>query len=147
MTADGRVSCGTTIATVRVVPRDSAAARWLGRYPSCSMTFSTDTRVASRTLPAPLMTRETVPTPKPEAAATSAIVARREVLIVLLSNGPVRWNRFHQCELDHRRSASGMPSIRQEAVKKGNARYSTIFEIGISRMSRAPAAFSAGIAR
>jgi hypothetical protein len=37
---------------------------------------------------APLMTRETVPTPKPEAAATSAIVARREVGIVTFPNGP-----------------------------------------------------------
>jgi hypothetical protein len=63
------------------------------------MTFSTDSRVASRTLLAPLMTRETVPTPKPEAAATSAIVARRDDGIVTLPNGngtgPRGWNRFH----------------------------------------------------
>ena len=31
-TTDGRVRCGTTIAMVRAVPRDSEAARWLGRY-------------------------------------------------------------------------------------------------------------------
>src|ERR1035437_5199642 len=42
------------------------------------MTFSTETRVASRTLAAPLITRETVPTPTPDAAATSAVVARRD---------------------------------------------------------------------
>src|SRR5260370_30411187 len=59
------------------------------------MTFSTDRRVASRTLAAPLMTRETVPTPTPEAAATSAIVARRDDDIVTLPNG-ADWNRFHQ---------------------------------------------------
>ena len=34
ITTDGRVRCGTTIAIVRGVPRDSEAARWLGRYPS-----------------------------------------------------------------------------------------------------------------
>jgi hypothetical protein len=48
------------------------------------MTVSTEVRVASRTLGAPLMTRETVPTPTPEAAATSAIVARRGDGIVTL---------------------------------------------------------------
>jgi len=48
------------------------------------MTFSTDRRVASRTLAAPLMTRETVPTPTPDAAATSAIVARRVADMVTL---------------------------------------------------------------
>src|ERR1039458_5826079 len=55
------------------------------------MTFSTETRVASRTLAAPLITRETVPTPTPDAAATSAIVARRDDDIVTLPT----WNRFH----------------------------------------------------
>src|SRR5260221_5191758 len=59
------------------------------------MTFSTDRRVASRTLAAPLITRETVPTPKPDAAATSAIVARRAADIVTLPKG-TGWNRFHQ---------------------------------------------------
>ena len=34
ITTEGRVRCGTTIAMVRAVPRDSEAARWLGRYPS-----------------------------------------------------------------------------------------------------------------
>src|SRR5260221_10112579 len=48
------------------------------------MTFSTLARVASRTVAAPLMTRETVPTPTPDAAATSAIVARRDDDIVTL---------------------------------------------------------------
>ena len=42
------------------------------------MTFSTFARVVSRTFVAPLMTRETVPTPTPDAAATSPIVARRD---------------------------------------------------------------------
>src|SRR5580658_6324555 len=41
------------------------------------MAARTRSRVASRTPGAPLMTRDTVPTPTPEAAATSAIVARR----------------------------------------------------------------------
>src|SRR5690348_4018673 len=87
---------------VRAVPRDSEAARWLGRYASWSMTFSTEVRVASRTLGAPLMTRETVPTPTPEAAATSAIVARRGDGIVTL---PKRAVGTGSTELDHRRSA------------------------------------------
>src|SRR5580698_5634068 len=42
------------------------------------MASSTRARVAARTPAAPLMTRETVPTPVPEAAATSAMVARRD---------------------------------------------------------------------
>src|SRR5512133_3330104 len=66
------------------------------------MTFSTDVRVPSRTLGAPLMTRETVPTPTPEAAATSAIVARRGDGIVTL---PKRAVGTGSTELDHRRAA------------------------------------------
>jgi hypothetical protein len=42
------------------------------------MTVSTLRLVDSRTLAPPLITRETVPTPTPEAAATSAIVTRPE---------------------------------------------------------------------
>ena len=60
------------------------------------MTFSTDARVASRTFAAPLMTRETVPTPTPDAAATSR--DRRPTLkptFPLPRNVPARWNRFH----------------------------------------------------
>jgi hypothetical protein len=53
------------------------------------MTFCTETRVVSRTFAAPLMTRETVPTPTPEAAATSAIVARRGDGIVTLQKRTV----------------------------------------------------------
>src|ERR1700683_3202672 len=59
------------------------------------MTFWTETRVVSRTFAAPLMTRETVPTPTPDAAATSAMVARRCDRIVTLHD-LTRWNRFHQ---------------------------------------------------
>src|SRR5882757_11018041 len=72
------------------------------------MTLSTEVRVASRTLGAPLMTRETVPTPTPEAAATSAIVARRGDGIVTL---PKRAVGTGSTELDHRRAA---PPRRQE---------------------------------
>jgi hypothetical protein len=72
------------------------------------MTFSTEARVASRTLGAPLMTRETVPTPTPEAAATSAIVARRGDGIVTLQKRAVGTGSI---ELAHRRAA---PLCRQE---------------------------------
>jgi hypothetical protein len=53
------------------------------------MTFWTETRVVSRTFAAPLMTRETVPTPTPEAAATSAMVALRGDGIVTLQKRTV----------------------------------------------------------
>src|SRR5580658_10183774 len=95
MTVDGLVRCGTTIAAVRAEPRDSAVARWLGRYPSRSMACSTVALVDSRTLADRLMTRETVPTPKPDAAATSAIVTGREPDISLPRCAPVPWKRFH----------------------------------------------------
>jgi hypothetical protein len=42
------------------------------------MTVSTLRLVDSRTFAPPLITRETVPTPTPEAAATSTIVTRPE---------------------------------------------------------------------
>jgi hypothetical protein len=42
------------------------------------MTLSTLRRVDSRTFVPPLITRETVPTPTPDAAATSAMVTRPE---------------------------------------------------------------------
>src|SRR5258707_15658341 len=84
------------------------------------MTFRTDRRVASRTLAAPLMTRETVPTPKPEAAATSAIVARRAADIVTLPNGAGGTGSIS--DRDHRRSA---PPRRQgfvtSALTRGHA--------------------------
>src|SRR5215470_200202 len=82
------------------------------------MTLSTDMRVASRTLAAPLMTLETVPTPKPEAAATSAIVARRADDIVTLLNGTGRGGGTGSItELD-RRSA---PPRRQEQISRESA--------------------------
>src|ERR1039457_5905775 len=55
------------------------------------MTLSTRLRVASRTFAAPLITRETVPTPTPDVSATSAIVNRPDRRIGV---SPA-WNRFH----------------------------------------------------
>src|SRR6478672_1273101 len=69
------------------------------------MTFSTEKRVVSRTLAAPLMPRETVPTPTPEAAATSAIVTRRgDGIVTLPKTGG--WNRFHRMRSSSRRAAA-----------------------------------------
>src|SRR5580692_6754785 len=69
------------------------------------MTFWTETRVVSRTFAAPLMTRETVPTPTPDAAATSAMVARRCDRIVTLQE-TYGWNRFHRVRSSWRRAAA-----------------------------------------
>src|SRR5260221_405608 len=116
------------------------------------MTFSTLARVASRTVAAPLMTRETVPTPTPDAAATSAIVARRDDDIVTL---PKR-NRLEPVPsanevivAPHRRVVKSLlqacyatvlrdcPGTCPQIMRLMRG-YSTILEIGISRMSRAP---------
>jgi hypothetical protein len=59
------------------------------------------------------MTRETVPTPTPEAAATSAMVARRDDGIVTLQK---RTGGTGSSELDHRRAA---PPHRQELIPPG----------------------------
>src|SRR6202044_1214797 len=83
------------------------------------MTFWTETRVVSRTFAAPLMTRETVPTPTPEAAATSAMVARRCGGMVTLHD-QTRWNRFHQVRSSLRRAAA--PS-RADLARSAVCRY------------------------
>src|SRR5579875_17450 len=93
-TTEGRVRQGTTIATLAGAPRDRAAARRLGRYLVCSMASSTRLRVLSRTCGLPLRTRETVPTPTPARAATSAM----RTLLVLAITSPraaLPWMRFH----------------------------------------------------
>src|ERR1700722_17350028 len=101
------------MAIVRAVPGDSEAARWLGRYPSWSMTCCTETRDVSRTFAAPFMTRETVPPPAPGAAPTSAMVGRRGDCIVTLQKRTVGTG---STESDPRRPA---PSHRQEAISPG----------------------------
>src|ERR1700684_2588905 len=115
------------------------------------MTFSTFARVVSRTFFAPLITRETVPMPTPDAAATSPIVARRDPDIPAPA---ARWNRFHTNEIIVAPVANPRQGPNLGHDRRGGrcpltsdicGRYSTIFEMGISRMSLAPADLSAGI--
>src|SRR5450631_3953763 len=83
-------------------------------------------RVASRTPDALLITRETVPTPTPEAAATSAMVARRDLGIATPSTIP-NWNRFHggTINLGHAppnssRLQTGISTVKSERVDRSN---------------------------
>src|SRR5438045_470094 len=61
------------------------------------MPVSTLRLVGSRTFSPPLITRETVPTPTPDAAATSAMVTRPDGGIRPPAHWNRDWNRFHIC--------------------------------------------------